>query len=78
MAALTTLTLSQGIPTINLCSEDHISTGIQFGRLVHTQDTSGPVRNCTVEFHNVSSGGTRHSQITPQTLRNMAAGVMSF
>ena len=56
IAALMTLTLSQDIPTINLCSEDHISTDLQFGRLVHTQDTSGPVRNCAVEFHNVSSG----------------------
>ena len=70
MAALTTLTLSQGIPTINLCSEDHISTGIQFGRLVHTQDTSGPVRNCTVEFRNVSSDGyTALTGYPPDTQR---------
>ena len=25
-----------------------------------------------------AQAGTRHSQITPQTLRNMAAGVMNF
>ena len=57
MAALMTLSLSQDLPTINLCSEDHISTDLQFGRLVHTQDTSGPARNCTIEFRNVSFDG---------------------
>ena len=48
---------TQDIPTIELCSEDNISTSLQFGRIIHTQGTGGLPRYCTIAFTNVTSGG---------------------